>query len=44
LEARRLDIIEEAMRLGDAADLLSYVLNVSMTLVHSLDFRNKVIH
>ncbi|CAG8556740.1 11970_t:CDS:10, partial [Acaulospora colombiana] len=43
LEARRLDVIEEIISKGQAAELLSYVLEVSMTLVLNLDFRNKVL-
>ncbi|CAB4395122.1 uncharacterized protein OCT59_026377 [Rhizophagus irregularis] len=43
LEARRLDIIEQAISKGQASDLLAYVLEVSMTLVLNLDFRNEVL-
>ncbi|CAG8442804.1 7968_t:CDS:10 [Ambispora gerdemannii] len=43
LESRRLDIIEQAISKGNASELLSYVLDVGMTLVHNLDFRNKVL-
>ncbi|CAG8526274.1 17299_t:CDS:10 [Acaulospora morrowiae] len=43
LEARRLDVIEQIISKGQASELLSYVLEVSMTLVLNLDFRNKVL-
>jgi len=43
LEARRLDIIEQAISKGQASELLAYVLEVSMTLVLNLDFRNEVL-
>lgn len=42
LESRRLDVIEEIISKGQASELLAYVLEVSMTLVQNLDFRNKV--
>ncbi|CAG8546793.1 14325_t:CDS:10 [Funneliformis mosseae] len=43
LEARRSDIIEQAISRGPAPELLAYVLEVSMTLVLNLDFRNEVL-
>ncbi|CAG8688334.1 13834_t:CDS:10, partial [Gigaspora margarita] len=43
LEARRLDIIEQAISKGPSSELLAYVLDKSMTLVLNLDFRNKVL-
>ncbi|CAG8455290.1 13893_t:CDS:10 [Ambispora leptoticha] len=43
LESRRLDIIEQTISKGNAPELMSYVLDVCMTLVHSLDFRNRVL-
>ncbi|KAG9293368.1 hypothetical protein G9A89_007614 [Geosiphon pyriformis] len=43
LEARRLDVIEQAISKGNSSELLSYVLEAGMTLVHNLDFRNKVL-
>ncbi|ORX85159.1 26S proteasome regulatory complex, non-ATPase subcomplex, Rpn2/Psmd1 subunit, partial [Basidiobolus meristosporus CBS 931.73] len=43
LESRRLDILEEAINKGDAHELLPYVLDISMTLVQNLEFRNKVL-
>ncbi|RKO84054.1 armadillo-type protein, partial [Blyttiomyces helicus] len=43
LETMRLDVIEEAVLKGDAQELLSYVLEASMTIVQNLDFRNKVL-
>jgi 26S proteasome regulatory subunit N2 len=42
LESRRLDVVEAAIKQGDAADLLHYTLNVAMTLVQNLTFRNQV--
>ncbi|OZJ03048.1 hypothetical protein BZG36_03705, partial [Bifiguratus adelaidae] len=43
LEARRLDVVEQMINAGDSAALLSYVMEVSMTLVQNLEFRNKVL-
>ncbi|CAG8541004.1 10235_t:CDS:10, partial [Funneliformis caledonium] len=43
LEACRSDIIEQAISRGPAPELLAYVLEVSMTLVLNLDFRNEVL-
>ncbi|CAG8448243.1 2744_t:CDS:10 [Cetraspora pellucida] len=43
LEARRLDVFEEAISKGPSSELLAYVLDLSMTLVLNLDFRNKVL-
>ncbi|EIE88462.1 hypothetical protein G6F46_008395 [Rhizopus delemar] len=43
LESRRLDIIELNIQKGDANQLLAYVLDVSMTLVQNLEFRNEVL-
>ncbi|KAG1142270.1 hypothetical protein G6F37_006621 [Rhizopus arrhizus] len=43
LESRRLDIIESNIQKGDANQLLAYVLDVSMTLVQNLEFRNEVL-
>ncbi|KAG1151716.1 hypothetical protein G6F37_010932 [Rhizopus arrhizus] len=43
LESRRLDIIELNIQKGDASQLLAYVLDVSMTLVQNLEFRNEVL-
>lgn len=42
LESRRLDVVEAAIKQGNAAELLLYTLDVSMKLVLSLSFRNKV--
>jgi len=43
LESLRLDIIEKAIKTGDSKELLSYVLNASMTLVQNLNARNEVL-
>lgn len=43
LESRRLDIVESNIRKGDADKLLAYVLDVSMTLIQNLEFRNEVL-
>ncbi|KAI8977190.1 armadillo-type protein [Mycotypha africana] len=44
LESRRLDIVEAMIKRGeDSNKLLSYVLDVSMTLVQNLEFRNEVL-
>lgn len=43
LESRRLDIVERTILKGTSHELLSYVLDVCMTLVQNLDFRNKVL-
>jgi len=43
LESLRLDIIEKAIKAGDSKELLSYVLNASMTLVQNLNARNEVL-
>ncbi|CAG8718005.1 12836_t:CDS:2, partial [Racocetra fulgida] len=43
LKARRLDVFEEAINKGPSSELLAYVLDLSMTLVLNLDFRNKAL-
>ncbi|KAI9248920.1 armadillo-type protein [Sporodiniella umbellata] len=43
LESRRLDVVESNIRKGDSDKLLAYVLDVSMTLVQNLEFRNEVL-
>ncbi|ORE11727.1 26S proteasome regulatory complex, non-ATPase subcomplex, Rpn2/Psmd1 subunit [Rhizopus microsporus var. microsporus] len=43
LESRRLDIIESTIMKGNPSQLLAYVLDVSMTLVQNLEFRNEVL-
>ncbi|KAI8643891.1 armadillo-type protein [Parasitella parasitica] len=43
LESRRLDIVKSIVQKGDASKLLSYVLDVCMTLVQNLEFRNEVL-
>jgi 26S proteasome regulatory subunit N2 len=43
LESRRLDIIESTILKGNPSQLLAYVLDVSMTLVQNLEFRNEVL-
>jgi 26S proteasome regulatory subunit N2 len=42
IESRRLDIIERIISKENSHELLAYVLDVGMTLVQNLDFRNKV--
>jgi hypothetical protein len=42
LESRRLDVVKAMVEKGDSAKLLPYVLEVSMTLVQQLEFRNQV--
>jgi 26S proteasome regulatory subunit N2 len=44
LETKRLDILENAIRHGDPVELLSYSMDVSMTLVQNLGFRNEVLN
>ncbi|KAI9144268.1 armadillo-type protein [Paraphysoderma sedebokerense] len=44
LESRRLDIVEKAIKNSQQSqDLLSYVLETSMTLVNHVEFRNQVL-
>ncbi|RUP51626.1 hypothetical protein BC936DRAFT_146875 [Jimgerdemannia flammicorona] len=43
LESRRLDIVERTILKGTSHELLAYVLDVSMTLIQNLDFRNKTL-
>ncbi|KAJ3088234.1 proteasome regulatory particle base subunit [Quaeritorhiza haematococci] len=43
LESLRLDIIEKAIKQGNAKELLAYLTEASMTIVQNLDFRNKVL-
>ncbi|KAI8062416.1 armadillo-type protein [Gongronella butleri] len=43
LEAHRLDVVESMIQHGQPAKLLPYVLEVSMTLVQHLEFRNQVL-
>ncbi|SAM01373.1 hypothetical protein [Absidia glauca] len=43
LESRRLDVVKAMVEKGDSAKLLPYVLEVSMTLVQQLEFRNQVL-
>ncbi|KAG2231561.1 hypothetical protein INT48_002977, partial [Thamnidium elegans] len=43
LESRRLDIVKSIIQKGDANKLLTYVLDVCMTLVQNLEFRNQVL-
>jgi 26S proteasome regulatory subunit N2 len=42
LESRRLDVVKAMIEKGDSTKLLPYVLEVSMTLVQELEFRNQV--
>jgi len=42
LEARRLDVVERVFSLAKDRDLLAYVLEAAVTVVHKLDFRNTV--
>lgn len=43
LEARRLDVVKTMIEKGSPSKLLPYVLEVCMTLVQNLDFRNQVL-
>ncbi|KAI7871307.1 armadillo-type protein [Spinellus fusiger] len=43
LESHRLDVVEAIVKKGPANKLLSYVLEVCMTLVQNLEFRNQVL-
>ncbi|KAI9360703.1 armadillo-type protein [Pilaira anomala] len=43
LESRRLDVVKSIIQKGDANKLLTYVLDVCMTLVQNLEFRNEVL-
>ncbi|RKO98605.1 hypothetical protein CXG81DRAFT_15699 [Caulochytrium protostelioides] len=44
LEARRLDVVEQAITQGGASDsLLAYVFDAAMTIVQHIDFRNTVL-
>lgn len=42
LEGQRLDVVEKAIRAGPSAELLKYTLNVTMSLIQHLGFRNNV--
>ncbi|ORZ21533.1 armadillo-type protein [Absidia repens] len=43
LESMRLDVVEVMIGKGDSAKLLPYVLEIAMTLVQHLEFRNKIL-
>lgn len=43
LESRRLDVLRSMIAKGSPHKLLPYVLEVCMTLVQNLEFRNQVI-
>ncbi|KAI8983856.1 armadillo-type protein [Pilobolus umbonatus] len=43
LESKRLDVVNSIIQKGDSGKLLSYVLDVCMTLVQNLEFRNEVL-
>ncbi|CAO3613493.1 unnamed protein product [Cunninghamella blakesleeana] len=43
LESRRLDVVKAMIQQGNSTKLLPYVLEVSMTLVQHLEFRNQVL-
>ena len=43
LEARRLDIMEAAIQKGNPTELAKYTLDVTMTLIQNLDFRNNIL-
>ncbi|KAF7725612.1 proteasome regulatory particle base subunit [Apophysomyces ossiformis] len=43
LESRRLDVVKAIIEKGSPNKLLSYVLDVCMTLVQNLEFRNQVL-
>lgn len=42
LESKRLDVIEDVISKGNPHELLAFVVEVSMTLVQNLQFRNQV--
>jgi len=42
LESKRLDVVEDVISKGNPHELLSFVIEVSMTLVQNLQFRNEV--
>ena len=43
LESRRLDVVKSIVQKGDSSKLLTYVLDVCITLVQNLEFRNEVL-
>ncbi|KAI8582370.1 hypothetical protein K450DRAFT_228638 [Umbelopsis ramanniana AG] len=43
LESKRLDVVEDVISKGNPHELLSFVIEVSMTLVQNLQFRNEVL-
>lgn len=43
LESKRLDVIEDVISKGNPHELLAFVVEVSMTLVQNLQFRNQVL-
>ncbi|GAB5594033.1 proteasome regulatory particle base subunit [Umbelopsis nana] len=43
LESKRLDVVEDVISKGNPHELLSFVIDVSMTLVQNLQFRNQVL-
>ncbi|KAH8555091.1 armadillo-type protein [Umbelopsis sp. PMI_123] len=43
LESKRLDVVEDVISKGNPHELLSFVIEVSMTLVQNLQFRNQVL-
>ncbi|KAI8047861.1 armadillo-type protein [Syncephalis plumigaleata] len=44
LESQHIDYLKDAITQGDTPHLLPYVLDVCMTLVQNLEFRNAVLH
>ncbi|KAJ3119597.1 proteasome regulatory particle base subunit [Physocladia obscura] len=44
LEAQRLDVIEETVLKGNQSELLAYLMDASLALISSLEFRNKVLN
>ncbi|KAI8619564.1 armadillo-type protein [Chytriomyces sp. MP71] len=44
LEAQRLDVIEETVLKGNQGELLTWLMDASLSIVSSLDFRNKVLN
>ncbi|CAO3590032.1 unnamed protein product [Absidia cylindrospora] len=43
LESMRLDVVETMIEKGDSTKLLPYALDIAMTLVQHLEFRNKIL-
>ncbi|KAI9346485.1 armadillo-type protein [Obelidium mucronatum] len=44
LEAQRLDVVEETVLKGNQNELLTYLMDATLALISSLEFRNKVLN